>query len=165
MKWRSLFFLFTCLLMQKLVSGDGEPFTYRRTPTGYDLTCSGGKWESENLNNTLPLEYKDENSKEYVCRPEKGDPIQLLVQFRTCENCIDLDITALSFVIVGNLLATVLIAWAVYSITGQPKGRNFSGNKASDKVNLISNGERDTYQQLTPGQNSEYSGLVGVRKK
>ncbi|KAB5550123.1 hypothetical protein PHYPO_G00050090 [Pangasianodon hypophthalmus] len=115
MKWRSLFFLFTCLLMQKLVSGDGEPFTYRRTPTGYDLTL-------------------------------KRVNIQLLVQFRTCENCIDLDITALSFVIVGNLLATVLIAWAVYSITGQPKGRNFSGNKASDKVNLISNGERDTYQ-------------------
>ncbi|MCJ8739825.1 hypothetical protein PDJAM_G00051830 [Pangasius djambal] len=86
-------------------------------------------------------------------------------QRRACENCIDLDVTALSVVVVGNLLATFLIAWAVYSITGQPKGKIFSGNKASDKVNLLSNGDRDTYQQLTPGQNSEYSGLVGVRKK
>nr|NP_001187238.1 CD3 gamma/delta precursor [Ictalurus punctatus]ACN96560.1 CD3 gamma/delta [Ictalurus punctatus] len=165
MKWRSLLFLFTCLLMQKLVSGqENELFKVKKTQDLFTFRCNNGKWNLENGNtpDEINLPYKDLNSV-YTC--SKNEKIyEITIKFRTCDNCIELDTPALTAIIVGNILATFLIAFAVYSITAQPKGKNFSGNKASDKVNLITNGDRETYQQLNPGQNSEYSRLE-VRHK
>ncbi|XP_053363539.1 T-cell surface glycoprotein CD3 delta chain-like [Clarias gariepinus] len=172
MKWKILIFHFTCLLMQKLVSGqdkDGE-ISMTKISNLFVFKCTNGefKYQNETTSPELKLIYEEKDSKEYMC-VKSGDPqtplSTILVKFRTCDNCIELDAPSLSAIIVGNLVATFLIAFAVYSITRQPKGRNFTGNKASDKVNLLPNGEGDTYQPLTPGQNSEYSRLDGVRKK
>ncbi|XP_053503568.1 T-cell surface glycoprotein CD3 gamma chain [Ictalurus furcatus] len=169
MKWRSLLFLFTCLLMQKLVSGQEKTavFTLKQKLNDFEFSCKNGKWQiPADDTGVLKLYYKDEDSGDYQCEDTstEGKFSKITVKFRTCDNCIELDTPALTAIIVGNILATFLIAFAVYSITAQPKGKNFSGNKASDKVNLITNGDRDTYQQLNPGQNSEYSRLE-VRHK
>ncbi|KAF4085766.1 hypothetical protein AMELA_G00098520 [Ameiurus melas] len=168
MKWRSLFFLFTCLLMQELVSGEAEkePFTLKKKFNEFEFSCKNGKLvtSDDNRRDVITLSYKDEDSGQFSCEINEIKVSEITVKFRTCDNCIQLDTPALTAIIVGNILATFLIAFAVYSITAQPKGKNFSGNKASDKVNLITNGDRDTYQQLNPGQNSEYSRLE-VRHK
>ncbi|KAL6471991.1 hypothetical protein MHYP_G00206410 [Metynnis hypsauchen] len=76
-----------------------------------------------------------------------------------------MNFTAIAAIATGNLLATILIGVAVYSLSAQPKGKSFSGNKASDKEHLIRNGDGDTYQPLAPGQKSEYQTLGGARRK
>ncbi|XP_026994509.1 T-cell surface glycoprotein CD3 gamma chain-like [Tachysurus fulvidraco] len=161
MKWRSLLCLLTCLLMQNLVYGD-EEISVKKNGDQFVFTCAKGTWHHGNASNTLSLSYKDGKSGDYKCGPEENY-ITVTVKFRTCESCIELNESSLSIVIVGNLLATFFIAYAVYSITGQPKNKSFSGNKASDKVNLL-NGEQDTYQPLNPGQSAEYSRLKGGRR-
>ncbi|KAK2831137.1 hypothetical protein Q7C36_016223 [Tachysurus vachellii] len=161
MKWRSLFCLLTCLLMQNLVYGEKTEISVAKKADQFVFTCSKGNWQhlSENL---FSLSYKDTESGDYKCGTDV-DYITVTVKFRTCESCIELDALSLSAVIVGNILATFFVAYAVYSITGQPKNKSFSGNKASDKVTLL-NGEQDTYQQLNPGQSAEYSRLKGGRR-
>ncbi|XP_060744673.1 T-cell surface glycoprotein CD3 delta chain-like [Tachysurus vachellii] len=163
MKWRSLFCLLTCLLMQNLVSGDGVKgvFSVDKKADQFFFICELGNWQHLN-ESKISLSYKDRESGDYYCGPE-ASYITVTVKFRTCETCIELDAPSLSIVIVGNILATFFVAYAVYSITGQPKNKSFSGNKASDKVTLL-NGEQDTYQQLNPGQSAEYSRLKGGRR-
>ncbi|KAG7322052.1 hypothetical protein KOW79_014910 [Hemibagrus wyckioides] len=161
MKWGCFFCLLPCLLMQDLVSG-AEPISVTKSLGVFQFTCM--KWSSlEENEKLLNLSYKDGDSGDYICEHD-GKSITLTVRFRTCENCIQLDAPALSAVIVGNIVATFFVAFAVYSIAGESKGKSFSGNKASDKVNLLTNGETDTYQQLNPGQSAEYSRLKGGRR-
>ncbi|KAK3561352.1 hypothetical protein QTP86_030643, partial [Hemibagrus guttatus] len=120
--------------------------TVKKSGDVYVFECN--KWLNlyNEPSNQFNLSYKDENSGDYKCEI-KDNNITMTVKFRTCESCIELDKTSLIAVILGNIVATFFVAFAVYSITGQSKGKSFSGNKASDKVNLLNNGETDTYQQ------------------
>ncbi|XP_036392514.1 T-cell surface glycoprotein CD3 gamma chain-like [Megalops cyprinoides] len=121
------------------------------------MSC-GGKWKIENGTDKLSLTYEDANSNEYTC--EKQNSIKIFVKFRTCDNCIELDPSTVSGILVGDLVATVLIGVAVYFIASQPKGKQvYRGSKASDRQNLIQNQQNDTYQPLTQGHSSEYSQL------
>ncbi|KAF7699703.1 T-cell surface glycoprotein CD3 delta chain-like [Silurus meridionalis] len=163
MKWRTLLFLFTCFLMQKVIFGDDEPITVKKGIGSFKFTCTKGNWASDWVEKEITLDNKDEDSGEYKCGVENSDEKTITIRFRTCDNCIEIDAPSLTGIIVGNLVTTFLIGYAVYSIVSQPKGKTFSGNKASDKVNLIPNGDRETYQPLAAGQSSEYSRL-GVRK-
>ncbi len=55
------------------------------------------------------------------------------------ENLIELDVKALVSVIVSNILVTVLIGWAVYSICAQPPTRSsYQGNKGASRSQSIS---------------------------
>ncbi|KAJ8256537.1 hypothetical protein COCON_G00186890 [Conger conger] len=108
----------------------------------------------------LELQYSDDNSGVYSC--VKGEiKHNILVKFRTCDNCIALDTGTVVGIIVGEVVATLLIGWAVYLLASQPQGKVFNqANKASDRQNLIQNQQNDsTYQQLSHGNSSEYSHL------
>ncbi|KAL1260379.1 hypothetical protein QQF64_008206 [Cirrhinus molitorella] len=92
---------------------------------------------------------------------------EVTVKILSSENLIQPDMTTVASVIVSDILATVLIGWAVYSICAQPKTRGgYQGNKASDRVNLINNhtpSGGDTYQPLNT-RADEYSTLQTQRK-
>ncbi|NXX75198.1 CD3D protein, partial [Urocolius indicus] len=72
----------------------------------------------------------------YECEIEggkKSSPLQ--VYYRMCQNCIEVDAPTISGIVVADVVATVLLAVAVYCITGH-KGRL---SRASDRQNLIAN--------------------------
>ncbi|XP_064856312.1 T-cell surface glycoprotein CD3 delta chain-like [Oncorhynchus nerka] len=110
------------------------------------LSCPGG-FHFQNTNETdRTLEYKDENTNEYVCEKDPvsevdqvKDQVKIYVKFRTCDNCVELDTTAAVGMVVGDLVATVLIGVAVYSIASQPKATLITGKKTSSKMGLINN--------------------------
>ncbi|XP_064830515.1 T-cell surface glycoprotein CD3 delta chain-like [Oncorhynchus masou masou] len=106
---------------------------------------------------TQTLEYKDENTNEYVCEKatvpvsdenQVKDQVKIYVKFRTCDNCVELDTTAAVGMVVGDLVATVLIGVAVYSIASQPKATLITGKKTSSKMGLINN-EASANEDLT----------------
>uniref|UniRef100_A0A4W5M5Z5 Uncharacterized protein n=1 Tax=Hucho hucho TaxID=62062 RepID=A0A4W5M5Z5_9TELE len=102
------------------------------------VSCLDGFHFLNTNETTRTLEYKDENTNEYVC--ENGEQqLKIYVKFRTCDNCIELDITAAVGMVVGDLVATVLIGVAVYSIASQPKATLTTGKKTSSKMGLIRN--------------------------
>ncbi|XP_064158631.1 T-cell surface glycoprotein CD3 delta chain-like isoform X2 [Anguilla rostrata] len=132
---------------------------------GVKLTCKNAKkWiigRKEILNQTeIVLEYKDDSSGEYTCQTD-DDNVKILVKFRTCDNCVDLDVGTVAGIVVGEVIATALIGVAVYLLASQPQGKVYrQANKASDRQNLIQNQQNDsTYQPLSHGNASEYSQL------
>ncbi|XP_017564937.1 T-cell surface glycoprotein CD3 gamma chain [Pygocentrus nattereri] len=133
-----------------------------------ELRCNNGKWQKDNLEKPFNVQYTEDRNEIQTCMEDGEEPekfTQILVRVRTCKNCIEMNIAAIAAIATGNILATILIGVAVYSLTAQPKGKSFSGNKASDKEHLIRNGDGDTYQPLAPGQKSEYQTLGGARRK
>ncbi|XP_048837050.1 T-cell surface glycoprotein CD3 gamma chain-like [Brienomyrus brachyistius] len=127
------------------------------------LKCKNGKkWVSpigSEESTTLVLDYNDAASGEYHCISDSTN-VTILVKFRTCDNCIQLDIGSLMGLIIGDILATFFIGAAVYLVVSQPKARAYgsSYSKASDRQNLIQNQQNDTYMPLQ-GHSSEYSKL------
>ncbi|KAI4879548.1 hypothetical protein NFI96_030825, partial [Prochilodus magdalenae] len=123
-----------------------------------ELRCTGGMWDSNIPEHDqfkhIDVDFKKDTKFIKTCynkEPTKdGEPIptpvQVYVKVRTCDTCLELDPLTLAAIFGGSILTTALIAVAVYSLSAQPKGKSFSGNKASDRVNLIPNGEGDTYQ-------------------
>ncbi|NXU25351.1 CD3D protein, partial [Thalassarche chlororhynchos] len=71
----------------------------------------------------------------YTCETESRKK-SLQVHYRMCQNCIEVDAPTISAIVVADVVATVLLAVAVYCITGQDKGRM---SRASDRQNLIAN--------------------------
>ncbi|XP_018603906.1 T-cell surface glycoprotein CD3 gamma chain isoform X1 [Scleropages formosus] len=127
------------------------------------LTCENGEWverqdDSESKHQLL-LAYKDENSKEYICKDKDEKNVKILVKFRTCDNCVALESSTVAGIVSADIVATVLIGVAVYFIASQPRGRSYSNSKASDRQTLLSNQPNDTYMPLTQGHSSEYSKL------
>ncbi|XP_041734764.1 T-cell surface glycoprotein CD3 delta chain [Coregonus clupeaformis] len=100
------------------------------------LTCANGVFS--NNEKSLELQYKDENTGEYVCNIT-GVMHNIFVKFRTCDNCIELDVAAAVAMVMGELVATVLIGVAVYCIASQPKATMTTGKKTSSKMGLIQN--------------------------
>ncbi|XP_072547501.1 T-cell surface glycoprotein CD3 delta chain-like [Salminus brasiliensis] len=126
------------------------------------LKCDGGTW-AEGVKNEINLSV--DRLETVTCETgNKNQKAVVFIKVRTCDNCIELDVWTLTAIIIGNILMTILIGVVVYKLTAQPTAKTFSGNKASDRQNLIQNGERDTYQRLNAGQKSEYSAL-GVGKR
>ncbi|KAL2096214.1 hypothetical protein ACEWY4_008362 [Coilia grayii] len=159
-----------------LLMGTAEGFTKMKHEKRGDvvtLKCEekGVKWykDGKDLNvssDSIDLQYDDDNSGEYECfkHDETNGDVSLgvyHVKFRTCANCIELDVAALVGIIVGNIVATGLIGVSVYFIATQSKGPSFPSNKASqesDRRNLIPNDA--LYQPLsTSGRAAEYDVL------
>ncbi|KAJ8280221.1 hypothetical protein GJAV_G00051990 [Gymnothorax javanicus] len=117
--------------------------------------------------NPIALDYKDDNTGEYKCTKtadkaeENKDIGKIYVKFRSCDNCVALDVGTVVGIAVGEVIATAMIGVAVYLLASQPQGKGFrQGNKASDRQALIQNQQNDlTYQPLIHGNSSEYSHL------
>ncbi|XP_061074404.1 T-cell surface glycoprotein CD3 delta chain-like [Conger conger] len=146
-------------------SFDSLAISTKEAGDGVKITCTNSEiWHKDDAfyrnASELELQYSDDNSGEYSC--VKGEiKHNILVKFRTCDNCIALDTGTVVGIIVGEVVATLLIGWAVYLLASQPQGKVFNqANKASDRQNLIQNQQNDsTYQQLSHGNSSEYSHL------
>ncbi|NXI74445.1 CD3D protein, partial [Anseranas semipalmata] len=73
----------------------------------------------------------------YTCRLQnENEEGTLQVHYRMCQNCIEVDAPTISGIVVADVVATILLAIAVYCITGQDKGRM---SRASDRQNLVDN--------------------------
>nr|XP_055051383.1 T-cell surface glycoprotein CD3 gamma chain-like [Misgurnus anguillicaudatus] len=132
---------------------------------GLQLKCTGGKFQV-NGNSTETLDLTWDKSGDYKCEDTNSPENQVImtVKIRSSEDLIQLDTTATVAILVGDIAATVLIGWAVYSICAQPKPKStYQGNKASDRQNLINNAAGDTYQPLG-NRSGEYSSLQPNRK-
>ncbi|KFV56765.1 T-cell surface glycoprotein CD3 delta chain, partial [Gavia stellata] len=91
----------------------------------------------------------------YACETESGQkstPLQ--VHYRMCQNCIEVDAPTISGIVIADVVATVLLAVAVYCITAPDKGRM---SRASDRQNLIAN--EQLYQPLGERDDGQYSRL------
>ena len=77
-----------------------------------------------------------------------------------CQNCIEVDAPTISGIVVADVVATVLLAIAVYCITGQDKGLM---SRASDRQNLIANDQ--LYQPLGERNDGQYSQLATAKAR
>ncbi|RVE64373.1 hypothetical protein OJAV_G00125100 [Oryzias javanicus] len=140
--------------------------TVEEYTNGIKLICKGGSIKKDGIevNETKELSYKDENSGEYQCETlgtaEKAES-KIYVKFRTCDNCVEFDVTSIVSILVGNVVATAGIGVAVYLVASQTRTGQGSSNKKkrSDKQNLVRNEQRATdsdYQTLNHGRKDEY---------
>uniref|UniRef100_A0A3P9HQJ7 CD3d molecule n=1 Tax=Oryzias latipes TaxID=8090 RepID=A0A3P9HQJ7_ORYLA len=116
------------------------------------LSCPSGKFEDRNgnTNDSLVLPYKDENTGKYDCMKDGSAVSHIFVKFRTCDNCVEFDMTSIVSILVGNLVATTGIGVAVYLVASQTRtSRGPSKKKRSDKQQLVPNDVSDEqYQSL-----------------
>uniref|UniRef100_W5MH75 TYRO protein tyrosine kinase-binding protein n=1 Tax=Lepisosteus oculatus TaxID=7918 RepID=W5MH75_LEPOC len=138
-----------------ILTATKETITVKDEEDKIVFTCEGGKWIDASDNERLELEYQNKKTGYYTCDSENN--ATLYVKFRTCDNCIQADASTIAGIVVGDLVATLLIGVAVYCVSSQPKGRSYSNNKASDRVNLLQGD--GLYQPLTGNQDSNYSQL------
>ncbi|KAM3658587.1 T-cell surface glycoprotein CD3 gamma chain-like [Ammospiza maritima maritima] len=94
----------------------------------------------------------------YTCETG-GRKSSLQVHYRMCQNCIEVDAPTISGIVVADLVATLLLAVAVYCISGHDRGHT---SRASDKQNLISN---ELYQPLGEREEDQYSRLAPARAR
>ncbi|XP_022616240.1 T-cell surface glycoprotein CD3 gamma chain-like [Seriola dumerili] len=120
------------------------------------------------------LLYSDDNSGEYACskKPEKqGDTEpssdelpKIYVKFRSCDNCIELDLTSLMGIVIGDVVATIGIGVGIYLIAGHAQTgpvQSTSHKKSSDRQHLVpveaGRSRDDHYQRLRhKGQKDTY---------
>uniref|UniRef100_A0A3P9LUD7 Uncharacterized protein n=1 Tax=Oryzias latipes TaxID=8090 RepID=A0A3P9LUD7_ORYLA len=87
------------------------------------LSCPGGQIRDQNdkRNDSLELLYKDENTGKYDCMKDDSALSHIFVKFRTCDNCVEFDMTSIVSILVGNLVATTGIGVAVYLVASQTR--------------------------------------------
>ncbi|XP_030076870.1 T-cell surface glycoprotein CD3 gamma chain isoform X2 [Microcaecilia unicolor] len=95
----------------------------------------------------------------YECQ-DRSTKKHLQVYYRMCQSCIEFNTATISGLVIADVIATVLIAFAVYCVTSPDKGRS---SQASDKQTLIRN--EQLYQPLRDRDNSEYSHLSTARPR
>ncbi|XP_068441553.1 T-cell surface glycoprotein CD3 gamma chain-like [Clinocottus analis] len=131
------------------------------------LSCSGNyQLRRGNGSNVDSLEYRDENSGEYECIQTTGgtNGSKIYVKFRTCDNCVELNAASITGLVVGNVVATIGIGWAVYVVASQTRiAPVTSHKKRSDRQPLVHNdmsrAPNDHYQPLNVRQKDEYDVL------
>ncbi|XP_029923031.1 T-cell surface glycoprotein CD3 gamma chain [Myripristis murdjan] len=155
------------------VCADGDPkFAVKQNADSITLTCPDPKHavfkKEKDLGKSPKIEYKDENSGEYTCKApsDENDGDKIYVKFRTCDNCVEMDGATIAGMVVGEVLATAMIGWAVYLLAScsRPLSAPAADKKASDRQRLIPHetGGRagnDLYQGLRPTQKDEYDVL------
>ncbi|CAF95558.1 unnamed protein product [Tetraodon nigroviridis] len=122
-------------------------------PNGVLVKCPTGQVFKGSNKSELTLEYRDEKSGEYDCGTESEGP-KVFVKFRTCDNCVELDVVSLAGIVVGNLVATVAIGVAVYlTVSRGQTSLSSAHKKSSDRQHLVPSEARsrtpnDHYQPL-----------------
>ncbi|XP_055051383.2 T-cell surface glycoprotein CD3 delta chain-like [Misgurnus anguillicaudatus] len=161
MNKRSFMCLF-CLLTTVSTEENKLDIKVKEGDTGLILNCDGGTFPAHE--NKAEINFTWDASGDYQCDDSQGKSVIMTVKIRSSEDLIQLDTTATIAILVGDIAATVLIGWAVYSICAQPKPKStYQGNKASDRQNLINNAAGDTYQPLG-NRSDDYSSLQPNRK-
>ncbi|XP_018543135.1 LOW QUALITY PROTEIN: T-cell surface glycoprotein CD3 gamma chain [Lates calcarifer] len=156
-----------CLLLlwtlAVFVSAQETPkITTLMTSDGIKLKCgTDGYFKKDGQNHPDILQYNDENSGEYTCwtaNPANEDGERkgpkIFVRFRTCDNCIELDIGSVVGMVVGNMVATTVIGVAVYLIASHGQsGQQYK--RMHDRPRIDPNdgsgsrgGSSDHYQRL-----------------
>lgn len=134
-------------------SGEKDKITVKSVSDGIEVSCDGSTIQLKNgsSDKSMKLEYNDENTGEYSCENGKT---KIFVKFRTCDNCIELDPTSIFGLVAGDVVATIMIGWAVYLVASQTRsGPIASHKKGSDRQHLVPNevsnrGSSDHYQPL-----------------
>ncbi|XP_026137385.1 T-cell surface glycoprotein CD3 gamma chain [Carassius auratus] len=161
-------FVFFCLLTAVRPDDSSPLISYDKKEK--TLNCTKGKFGDE-----ASIRVNYDNSGIHTCIPsgvdcndEMSNCPKALIKVLSSENLIQLDPMALVSVIVGDIVVTAVIGWAIYSICAQPVTRSsYQGNKASDRQALINNhtpSGGDTYQPLNT-RGDEYSTLHAQRKQ
>ncbi|NWX35905.1 CD3D protein, partial [Notiomystis cincta] len=65
-----------------------------------------------------------------------GQRNRLQVYYRMCQNCIEVDAGTISGIIIADVVATLLLAVAVYCVSAHDRGHT---SRASDRQNLLAN--------------------------
>ncbi|KAM8853779.1 T-cell surface glycoprotein CD3 gamma chain [Synchiropus picturatus] len=173
MKHRRVLHTFLLLLLCELTGAQEKDFIVKVTTVqeGYKISCgkdsklttSNGKTEVAN-----PLKFKDENSMEYECvSKDPGGEASIFVKFRTCDNCVELNVTTISGLVVGNLVATIAIGVSVYLVASKGQfGTSRSSKRGSDQQNLPKGGRgpNDVYEPLQRSTQDTYDQLERRRK-
>uniref|UniRef100_UPI00398F8D09 T-cell surface glycoprotein CD3 delta chain-like n=1 Tax=Pristiophorus japonicus TaxID=55135 RepID=UPI00398F8D09 len=133
---------------------------------GITLQCRNMKeWEKDGVNYAKLTDngkvkitrLSDSDSGEYSCT-DGDDRSSAFVFVKLCRNCVALDPSTIFGIVVGDLIATIFIAVAIYCVTTSNKDK---GHRASDKQNLVPRDQNDVYQDLGKRRGScEYSQLA-----
>uniref|UniRef100_A0A3Q4HDW9 Uncharacterized protein n=1 Tax=Neolamprologus brichardi TaxID=32507 RepID=A0A3Q4HDW9_NEOBR len=67
------------------------------------------------------LEKRDNNTKEYTCTKSDTEKLKIFVKFRSCDNCVELDIMSIVGMVIGNVVATIVIGVGVYLLASQTR--------------------------------------------
>nr|QPF15768.1 Cd3gd protein [Chaunax abei] len=148
-----------CLLLWTLTE---SKITVKRDSDGIVLRCEDNyEMKSSNDETVEKLSYSDENTGEYKCVMKSGvsDALEtegpkIYVKFWTCDNCIEFNLTVITGLVIGDVVATVVILVAVYLVASQSHiGPITSHKKSSDRQLLVPNevssrASNDHYQEL-----------------
>ncbi|XP_034724053.1 T-cell surface glycoprotein CD3 gamma chain-like [Etheostoma cragini] len=145
------------------VSCDDSEIKVAVVSNGITLSCGSGTIvDSKNKRNlTQPLIYEDANTGEYECSDSDQ---KIFVKFRTCDNCIELDVPSIMGIVIGNMAATIVIGVAVYLTASQNRiGLVPSHKTSSDRQHILphdrSRATNDHYQPLKHRQTETYDQL------
>ncbi|XP_023373107.1 T-cell surface glycoprotein CD3 delta chain [Otolemur garnettii] len=96
----------------------------------------------------------------YMCSETHEQAVKtstVQVYYRMCQNCVELDPATLTGIIIGDIIATLLLALGVYFFVGHETGRLSGG--AADTQALLRNDQ--VYQPLRDRDDVQYSHLGG----
>ncbi|XP_034557055.1 T-cell surface glycoprotein CD3 gamma chain-like [Notolabrus celidotus] len=160
MKYQILFpacFLLLWTLADPAANSDSE-IKVTTISDGIRLTCTPGKkieFMKKLYDSPYKMQYSDNNTGEYMCRNEADtDGPKIYVKFRTCDNCIELDVGSIVGLVVGEVVATIAIGVAVYLSASQKRiDPVMLEKKRSDRQHLIplehsNRAPNDHYQPL-----------------
>uniref|UniRef100_A0A8C9Z2Q7 Uncharacterized protein n=1 Tax=Sander lucioperca TaxID=283035 RepID=A0A8C9Z2Q7_SANLU len=91
----------------------------------WTLTVYVGLWGQPNITFNeqymdKPVPYDDVYTGEYTCiSADNKEESKIYVKFRTCNNCIELDVPSIVGIVIGNVAATIVIGVAVYLTASQ----------------------------------------------
>ncbi|XP_061924626.1 T-cell surface glycoprotein CD3 delta chain-like [Entelurus aequoreus] len=139
----------------------------------FTITCNGKKEVVSPTGKSVDysLNIKDENSGEYKCAQGKDglnpNGTSIFVKFRSCDNCVELDMISIAGLVVGDLMATIVLGVAVYHVASQTHtGLISTQHKRSDRKYLLpmegrTRVQNDDYQELQGGNKEIYNTLAG----
>ncbi|XP_039478379.1 T-cell surface glycoprotein CD3 delta chain-like isoform X1 [Oreochromis aureus] len=137
---------------------------------GIKVTCPDGHtFKKHNDTVELKRQTKDEYTGEYTCTKtdDTSKYVTIFVKFRSCDNCVELDIMSTVGMVIGNVVATIVIGVGVYLLASQTRTGPVVSNrksKSSDRQHLVTESRgpsNDHYQPLRrAGQRDTYDELV-----
>ncbi|XP_072342414.1 T-cell surface glycoprotein CD3 delta chain-like isoform X2 [Scyliorhinus torazame] len=137
----------------------------KKEANGIILECPHIKeWEKDGVTyeklmangNVKLAKLSDSDTGEYSCidGPERSS---VSVFIKLCRNCVELDPSTISGIVVGDIIATVFIALAIYCVTTSNKDK---ASQVPEKQDLVPHDHNDVYQHLGNRRGScEYSQL------
>ncbi|XP_067826918.1 T-cell surface glycoprotein CD3 delta chain-like isoform X5 [Heptranchias perlo] len=129
---------------------------------GIILECPNSKeWEKNGRmmdnGNVKLTKLSDSDTGEYTCI-NGHERSSAYVFVRLCRNCVELDASTISGIVVGDIIATIFIAVAIYCVSSSNMGKDY---RTSDKQSLVPHDHNDLYQDLGKRRAScEYSELA-----